>query len=277
MKCGLTHKGGLVVMRKILYGLAVVLVCASVAFGEGSPAHVVIRNAMKCTGGNDEVFVQEHDYSDWEYDPADDPDQFSGVTVLADEWSNLPAPKNTIPSRRYALLNPYNPVEIIAYGDTLEISDWGGDGVYSFRVFDSEGRFITGDSMLNEQHTSTKITLTPEMQNYYLEFAQARVNYGSDDANDDDAEPEAPSLDPKTSPEYCYILLRMSAGRTRKLKPEDIRVPPEIAGDYEASQAEVQEYMLRRNIKSIGDLTADDFVNIAVERARRLSRSQDVY
>ena len=232
---------------------------------------------MKCTGGNDAVFVQEHDYSDWEYDPADDPDQYSGVTVLADEWSTLPAPKNTVPSRRYGLMNQYDPVEITAYGDTLEISDWGGDGVYSFRLFDSEGSFITGDSMLNEQHVATKIKLTLEKQDYYLEFAQAKVNYGNDDAEDEDSEPEAPSIDPKTSPEYCYILLRMSAGRNRKLKAENVKVPSELAGDYEASQAEIHEYMTRRNIKSIGDLTADDFVNMAVERARRLSRSQDVY
>lgn len=265
-------------MRRIFCGLVLVILCVSSAFGEGSPAHVVIRNAMKCTGGNDEVFVQEHDYSDWEYDPADDPDQFDGVTVLAQEWSNLPAPKNTVPTRRYALLNPYDPVEIIAYGDTLEISDWGGDGVYSFRVFDSEGRFIAGDSMLNEQHTSTKIKLTPEMQDYYLEFAQARVNYGSDGSDgEDDSDSESPSLDPETSPEYCYVLLRMSAGRNRKLKSEPVKIPSELAGDYEASQAEIHEYMLRRNIKSFGDLTADDFVNIAVERARMLSRSQDVY
>ncbi len=263
-------------MRKILYCFAAVVLCASAAFGEGSPAHVVIRNVMKCTGGNDEVFVQEHDYSGWEYDPADDPDQYGGVTVLAEKWAAFPAPKNTVPSRRHGLLNPYEPVEIITYGDTLEISDWGGDSVYSFRVFDAEGRFITGDSMLNEEHTSTKIKLTPEMQDYYLEFAQARVNYGNDDGDTDDVS-ESPSIDPETSPEYCYVYLRMSAGRARRLRPEDVRVPPEIAGDYEASQAEIQEYMLRRNIKSIGDLTADDFVNMAVERARRLSRSQDVY
>lgn len=266
-------------MRRIFCSIVLVMMCVSMAFGEGSPAHVVLRNVMKCIGGNDAVFVQEHDYSDWEYDPADDPDQFDGITVLAEEWATLPAPKNNIPTPRYGLMNPHEPVEIVTYGDTLEISDWGGDGVYSFRVFDSEGRFITGDSMLNEQHTSTKIKLTPEKQDYYLEFAQARVNYGDDDADADDldAEPEAPSLDPESSPEYCYVYLRMSAGRTRRLRPEDVRVPPEIAGDYEASQSEVQEYMLRRNIKSLGDLTADDFVNIAVERARRLSRSQDIY
>ena len=156
------------ITRKIMYCVAVVLLCASCAFGEGSPAHIVICNAMKCTGGNDEVFVQEHDYSNWEYDPADAPDQFDAITLLAQEWSKLPAPKNTIPSRRYALMNQYDPVNIIAYGDSLEISDWGGDGVYSFRVFDAEGRFITGDSLLNEQHVATKIKLTPEMQDYSI-------------------------------------------------------------------------------------------------------------
>ena len=88
-----------------------------------------------------------------------------------------------------------------------------------------------------------------------MEFAQARVNYGDNDTDDENTEHEAPSIDPKTSPEYCYILLRMSAGRNRKLKPEDIRVPSELAGD----------------------LTADDFVNMAVERARRLSTSRDLY
>ena len=252
-------------MNKLLWCIAIVIVCASMAFGEGSPPHVMIRNALKCTGGSDGVFVQEHDYSDWEYDPPDDEDQYAGFTVLAQEWANLPAPRNTVPTQRHGLVNPYEPVEITAYGDTLEISDWGGDDIYAFRLFDKDGKFITGNSVLNGRHTPQTIKLTPEPENYYLEFAQRKVI-------EDDA--EGLIADPEDSPEYCYVLLRMSAGRARNLKDEPVRVPPEHAEEYEASQVYVQDYMRRHGIKNIGDLTADDFVNMAVEKAREASHPQ---
>ena len=81
-------------------------------------------------------------------------------------------------------------------------------------------------------------------------------------------------IDTEDSPEYCYVLLRMSAGRSRKLKDEPVRVPPEHAEEYEASQVYVQDYMRRHGIKNMRDLTADDFVNMAVEKAREASHPQ---
>ena len=245
-------------MRKFVLSVWAVLACAGAAFGEGSPAHIVIRNALTCAGGNDEVFVQERD-------PPENPEDYATVTVLAQEWAGLPAPKNTIPTRRYGLINPYDPVYITTYGDTLEISDWGGDNIYAFRLFDHEGKFITGDSVLNEQHTSLTIKLTPEAQDYYLEFAQARVNYD---------EPLELTIDTDSSPDYCYVLLSMKAGRERRQKPGagGKKVPAGLTKDYEASQEVLEDYMLRHGIKNIGDLTADDFVNIAVEQARKSSR-----
>ena len=250
-------------MRKFVLCILAVLICAGAAFGEGSPAHIVVRNALTCAGGNDEVFVQERDYSGLDYDPPENPEDYASVTVLAQEWSGLPAPKNTIPTQRYGLMNPFDPVYITTYGDTLEISDWGGDNIYAFRVFDHEGKFITGDSVLNEQHTSPAIKLAPEQQDYYLEFAQAKVNYD---------EPLELTIDTDSPPEYCYVLLRMKAGRERKRKAEAVKVPAGLAKDYETSQEVLEEYMQRHGIKSIGDLTADDFVNIAVEQARKSSR-----
>ena len=250
-------------MRRFVLCVLAVLVCGGAAFGEGSPAHIVIRNALTCAGGNDEVFVPEHDYSTLDYDPPENPEDYASVTVLAQEWSGLPIPKNTIPTRRYGLMNPYDPVYITTYGDTLEISDWGGDNIYAFRVFDKDGKFITGDSVLNEQHTSPTIKLTSEAQDYYLEFAQARVNYD---------EPLELTIDTDSSPEYCYVLLRLKAGRERKEKAGAVKVPAGLTKDYEASQEVLEDYMRRHNIKSIGDLKADDFVNIAVEQARKSSR-----
>ena len=250
-------------MKRFALCILALLVCTGIACGEGSPAHIVIRNALTCTGGNDEVFVQEHDYSRLDYDPPENPEDYAAVTVLAQEWAALPAPKNTVPAQRYGLMNPYDPVYITTYGDTLEISDWGGDNIYAFRVFDHEGKFITGDSVLNEQHTSPVIKLTPEAQDYYLEFAQARVNYD---------EPLELTVDTDSSPEYCYVLLRMKAGRERRQKPGAVNVPSGLAKDYEASQEVLEDYMRRHGIKSIGDLKADDFVNIAVEQARKSSR-----
>ena len=79
-------------MRKILLCVLAVLVLAGAAFGEGSPAHIVIRNALTCAGGNDEVFVQERDFSGLDYDPQENPEDYASVTVLAQEWSGLPAP-----------------------------------------------------------------------------------------------------------------------------------------------------------------------------------------
>ena len=252
-------------MRRFVLCFFAVLVLVSAAFGEGSPAHIVIRNALTCAGGNDEVFVQERDYSGRDFDPPDNPEDYAAVTVLAQEWAALPAPKNTIPTRRYGLMNPYDPVYITTYGDTLEISDWGGDNIYAVRVFDHEGKFITGDSVLNEQHSPLTIKLTSEQQDYYLEFAQARVNYD---------EPLELTIDTDSSPEYCYVLLRMKAGRERRHKPgaAAVKVPAGLAKDYEASQEVLEDYMLRHGIKSVGDLKADDFVNIAVEQARKDSR-----
>ena len=71
----------------------------------------------------------------------------------------------------------------------------------------------------------------------------------------------------------------MNAGRTRRLKgeatEENINVPPELTEEYYSSQAYVEDYMRRHGIKNMGDLTADDFVNMAVERARGLSRPKE--
>ena len=254
-------------MKKLLLCTAMLLLCASMAFSEGSPPHVMIRNALKCTGGSDGVFVQEHDYSGWEHDPSDDADQFAGFSVLAqEEWSRLSFPINTVPTREYGLVNPDDPVEITAYGDTLEISDWGGDEIYAIRIFDKDGRFITGDSVLNGPRTPQTIKLKPEPENYYLEFTQRKVIY-------DDT--EGLITDPKSSPEHCYVLLRMSAGREKHREEETVQVPPEYADKYGMSQAEVRDYMRRHGIKNISGLKADDFVNMTVEKARELSRPKE--
>ena len=253
-------------MRRFVLCFFAVLVLVSAAFGEGSPAHIVIRNALTCAGGNDEVFVQERDYSGLDFDPPENPEDYAAVTVLAQEWAALPAPKNTIPTRRYGLMNPYDPVYITTYGDTLEISDWGGDEIYAFRIFDKDGRFITGDSVLNGPHTPQTIKLASEPENYYFEFAQRKVIY-------DDT--EGLKTDPDSSPEYCYVLLRMNAGREKRLEEDTVQVPQEYADKYGASQAEIMDYMRRHGIKNISDLKADDFVNMTVEKARELSRPKE--
>ena len=250
-------------MKKFVVCVLAVLACAGMAFGEGSAAHIVISNALTCTGGNDEVFVQEHDYSSLEYDPPASPEQHTSITVLAQEWSKIRAGNNEVPARRNGLINPYDPVYITAYGSELEISDWGGDNIYAFRIFDKDGQLITSDSVLNEEHTPQKVSLTSEQQDYYLGFVQAKINYN---------DPSQITIDKDSPNEYCYIFLRMQAGRERRQKGESVRVPSGLAKDYEASQASVESYMLRHNIKNIEDLTADDFVNIAVEEARKNSR-----
>ena len=250
-------------MRKFVICVLSVLACAGMAFGEGSAAHIVISNALTCTGGNDEIFVQGHDYSSLAYDPPESPEQHASITVLAQEWSRIHVANNAVPTRRNGLINPGVPVYITAYGNELEISDWGGDNIYLFRVLDNEGIYITGDSVRNEEHTLQKISLTSEPKDYYLEFSQARINYD---------DPLGITIDDNSPQEYCYILLRMQAGRARRQKEESVRVPSGLARDYEASQSAVESYMLRHNIKDIGDLTADDFVNIAVEEARKNSR-----
>lgn len=246
-------------MKKLVCVVMLVLMSACSASGEGAPAHIVIRNAMKCTGGNDSVFVQEHDYSSWDYDPPDNPDDYASINVLAQEWSALPKPKDTPPVKSYGLMNDYEPVEITVYGNRLEISDWGGDDVYSFRIFDAEGKFITGDSILNEKHNVVSMDVTSEPAAYYLEFAQTRVSYD---------DPEEITIETGRAPEYCYILMRIGGGREKRLKSSPVRVPD----NYETAQSELEDYMKRHNIKNMSDLTADDFVNISVERARKNSQ-----
>lgn len=187
-------------MRKILCCL--LILAASAAFGDGLPAHVMIGSVSRCTGGNDSVYVQEQEYING---PDENRDIYPSITVLAREWSDVPASKDTVPTRQRGLMNPGEPVEITAFGDTVYINEWGGSDIYAMRVFDGEGAFIAGDSVLNQTHNPIALKLSSEPQNFYIEFAQAQVNYDDDPLN--------PTLDPNTSPQYCYVLLSMTAGR----------------------------------------------------------------
>ena len=186
-------------MKKILCTFAFVFMLVSCAYADGEPAHIVLGNVINLSVGNDYVYVQTDDYS------ASDKSAASSITVLDYEWSAQPVMFGSIPSGRNALLNPDEPVDIITKGEDLPIITWGGEGVYSVRILDSNGNAILKDTLRTRSDKPVMIKLTPDYRHYYIEFAQAELDY--------DYDPDlgyVPSVNSsQNNITYCYVLLRM--------------------------------------------------------------------
>ncbi len=182
-------------MKKIFLTFAFVFMLSSSAYADSEPAHIVLGNVINITGGNDSVFVQTDDYSPSDRTTA------SSITVLESVWSTSPVMYGSIPSEKNALMNPGEPVDIIVRGDKLSIVNWGGEGVYSMRLLDSNGNPVMKDTLRTRQNTPVEISLSPEYRHYYIEFSQTVMNYGDDSLQE--------YINPNDQPEFCYVLLRM--------------------------------------------------------------------
>lgn len=176
-------------MRKIFCIMAV-LMLACISFADVMPPYVVITNAEKISGGNDYVYVSENDGGNF-VDGMPVPD----ITITGHLRSTLPITRGNVPTRQNSLLNPSQPVEITARGNTVTISDWGGDDVYSVRLFDANGELIEVNSEEDSRKFPVTVTLTSEPKNYYLEIMQKDMKYDTD-----------------SETEFCYVLLRMKSG-----------------------------------------------------------------
>ena len=176
-------------MRKILCVMAV-LVLAGISFADVMPPYVVITNAEKISGGNDYVYVSENDGGNF-VDGSPVPD----ITITGHLRSTLPVTRGNVPTRQNSLLNPNQPVEITARGNTVTISDWGGDDVYSVRLFDANGELIEVNSEEDSRKFPVTVNLTSTPRDYYLEIMQKDMKYDTD-----------------SDTEFCYVLLRMKSG-----------------------------------------------------------------
>ena len=176
-------------MRKILSVMAV-LMLACISFADVMPPYVVITNAEKISGGNDYVYVSENDGGNF-VDGSPVPD----ITITGHLRSTLPITRGNVPTRQNSLLNPSQPVEITARGNTVTISDWGGDDVYSVRLFDSNGELVEVNSEEDSRKYPVTVSLSPSPKDYYLEIMQKDTRYETD-----------------SEPEFCYVLLRMKSG-----------------------------------------------------------------
>lgn len=203
-------------MKKIFIKFAFVFMLVSCAYADGEPAHIVLGNVINLTGGNDYVYIQTDDYS------VSDTSAASSITVLDYEWSAQPVMFGSIPSGRNALLNPDEPVDIITKGEDLSLITWGGEGVYSVRILDSNGNAILKDTLRTRSDKPVMIKLTPEYRHYYIEFAQTELDY---DYNPDLG--YVPSVDSSQGNiTYCYVLLRMK-GTKAEPKREPAHSEPE--------------------------------------------------
>ncbi|MBQ6973145.1 MAG: hypothetical protein IJP86_12450 [Synergistaceae bacterium] len=191
-------------MRKFLCALFLLL--TGTAFADVMPPYVIIGNAGSVSGGNDAVYVSENAGENLGGSPVPD------ITITSPLRSTLPITRGNVPSRQNSLLNPNEPVEITARGSYVTVSDWGGDDVYSVRVFDSSGEPLeTSPDEDGGRHPVT-ISLTPQPRDFYLEIMQKDMKYDTD-----------------SEPEFCYVLLRMKSGRDSAItKPETI---PAASGD----------------------------------------------
>ena len=177
-------------MRKFLLCLTVVLMLHGNSFADVIPPYVVISNAENISGGNDSVYISEGTETHLDGQPVPD------ITVLSRLRSTLPVNRGSIPSAENSLLNPNSPVEITARGNSVTFADWGGDDVYSVRVFDSKGELIEVNSEEDSRKYPITVNLTSTPENYYLEIMQKDTKYDTDE-----------------EPEFCYVLLRMKAGQ----------------------------------------------------------------
>lgn len=219
-------------MRKILCVIAV-FVMIGTACADVMPPYVVIANSERISGGNDFVYVSENAGGNLDGLPIPD------ITITGHLRSTLPVTRGNIPSRENSLLNPDEPVEIISRGNLITISDWGGDDVYSVRVFDGKGEPVemgeaSGDE--NDRKSPVTVRLTPQPKDYYLEIMQKDMKYDTD-----------------SDPEFCYVLLRMKSGhdavisRPEKTSPDRavksrLGNPLEAIGDiYKRYRREAEE------------------------------------
>ena len=219
-------------MKKILCTFAFMFMLVSCAYADGEPAHIVLGNVINLSGGNDYVYIQTDDYS------VSDTSAASSITVLDYEWSAQPVMFGSIPSGRNALLNPDEPVDIITKGEDLPIINWGGEGVYSMRILDSNGNAILKDTLRTRSGKPVMIKLTPEYRHYYIEFAQTELDY--------DYNPDVGYVPSVNSSEahvtYCYVLLRMKGTKT----DEHESVPAKQEKKESSAAAEVIEDIYKR-------------------------------
>lgn len=180
-------------MKKIL--IAVILFSSAISFADGIPPYVVIGNAERISGGNDAVYVSENSGADVDGSPLPD------IAILSHRRSTRPIIRGNVPTAANSLLNPYDPVEVTAKSDTITLSDWGGDNVYSVRVFDEKGELIEVNSEEDSRKYPVTLNLSNQSQDFYVEIMQR-------DTSREDSETE-----------FCYVLLRMRAsGRDRAIK-----------------------------------------------------------
>ena len=175
-------------MKKFLCVMAV-LMLSGISFADVMPPYVVISNAEKISGGNDFVYVSDNAGQNLDGLPVPD------ITITGQLRSTLPVQRGNVPSRENSLLNPSEPVEITARGNSVTISDWGGDDVYSVRLFDSNGELVEVNSEEDSRKYPVTVSLSPSPKDYYLEIMQKDTKYDTD-----------------SEPEFCYVLLRMKSG-----------------------------------------------------------------
>ena len=142
-------------MKKFLCVMAVLMLCG-ISFADVMPPYVVISNAEKISGGNDFVYVSDNAGQNLDGLPVPD------ITITGQLRSTLPVQRGNVPSRENSLLNPSEPVEITARGNSVTISDWGGDDVYSVRLFDANGELIEVNSEEDSRKFPVTVNLTSE-------------------------------------------------------------------------------------------------------------------
>ena len=227
-------------MKKIFITLSFVLMLSCSAYADGEPAYILFGNVINITGGNSALHIQTDDYSPGDRTTA------SSITVLDSIWSSQPVMFNSIPSERNALMNSGEPVDIIVRGDKLSIISWGGEGVYSMRILDSNGSTIMKDTLRTRTNSGIEISLTPEYRHYYIEFTESEVNYDYDSENG-----YFPSVNDSSEREirYCYILLRMKSSNSESEIKSELKAEPEKIESNSAADAIGDIYRQLRNRK----------------------------
>ena len=238
--------------------LAFVLLCLSVNFAssDSMPPYFIIDNILKMSGGNDAVYIKPFDYTNREFDPAEEQPGYENefnhtVTILAQNWSDKPA-KNSRPTSKNGLLNSGSPVEITAYGNKAVFSQYGGDGFDTVRIHDDKGKVLFEANGESKEYV---FELDSMPKTFYVSFEAKRTLYS-----------HTPSIGigPFSIPmgngikaqksEYCYVQLRMEAGREKRTYAGSPKAKDD-ALNMAKNQILVWSVMKQHNIASPDDIT----------------------
>ena len=202
-----------------------------------------ISNLRNISGGNDaaKLIVRNVGYGN---------DLRGGraeIDILGGKAVKKPV-NNKIPTAASGLINPRNPIVIIANGDKIIFSFDDVQYVgHSIRILDSKGRVLAS---MPDKNSTFELRLSGQEKDYYVEVKDYL---------------------------YFYVLIKAKSG-SAYVEPTETVTPyqqsPELERIYAKNDPIIEEYMRQHSIRDRSDLTQEDWKIISERFLASLTPSE---